>query len=72
MMDRAGDLGSVLIGDCDWTVVTVLGGGKWAITRGNVGSLFCKFLSHLQKTPQKAILILNLGFLVENLPPTVI
>jgi hypothetical protein len=74
-MDGAGNLGSVPVGGRDWAVAAGPRGGEvdHLSPRGNMrlGSLFCDVRSSPRDT-LKAILITNLGFLVENLPPTVL
>jgi hypothetical protein len=72
-MDGDGNLGSVPVGGRDWAVVAGRGEVGHLSLRGNMrlGSLFCD-VRLSPKDNLKAILITNLGFLVENLPPTVL
>jgi len=76
-MGGAGDLRSVSVRGCDYAVAAMARGGEmgmgYLIARGNtrLEILFCDVRSSPKET-LNAIVIANLGFLVKNLPSTVL
>ena len=76
-MGGAGDLRSVSVRGCDCAVAAMARGREmgmgYLIARGNtrLEILFCDVRSSPKETLND-ILIVNLGFLVKNLPPTVL
>ena len=75
-MGGAGDLRSVSVRGCDYAVAAMARGEMgmgYLIARGNIrlGILFCDVRSSPKETLND-ILIVNLGFLMKNLPSTVL
>ena len=76
-MGGAGDLRSVSVRGCDYAVAAMARGGEmgmgYLIARGNIrlGILFYDVRSSPKETLND-ILIVNLGFLMKNLPSTVL